>query len=192
VVIARTTTTLASAPNPSSYGQAIEFTATVTSSGSAPPDGETVTFTQGSTVLGTGTLSGGVAELSTSGLGAGTVEVVAAYNGDANFGASTSKPVKQVVSKATSVTTLTSSQNPSEFGKPVTFSAAVAPQFSGTPTGTVVFKDGTTTLKKVTLNAGTASFTTSDLTVGSNTITATYSGSVDFAGSTGTLTQTVE
>ncbi|MGA2739934.1 MAG: Ig-like domain repeat protein [Bryobacteraceae bacterium] len=192
VVINRTTTTLASAPNPSSYGQAIEFTATVNSSGGAPPDGEMVTFMQGSTVLGTGTLSGGVAALSTSGLGAGTEAVVAVYGGDANFGTSTSKPVKQVVSRATSAITLTSSPNPSEFGKPVTFDAAVAPQFSGTPTGTVVFKDGTTTLKNVTLNGGTASFTASGLTAGSHTITATYNGSVDFVGSTETLTQTVE
>ena len=192
VVVAKTTTTLTSAPNPSSYGQAIEFTATVNSSGSAPPDGETVTFTEGSTILGTGTLSGGIAALSTSGLGAGTEAVVATYNGDANFGASTSKPVKQVVSRATSATMLISSKNPSGLGKPVTFSATVAPQFSGTPTGTVVFKDGTTTLKNVTLNGGTARFTTSGLTAGPHTITATYNGSVDFASSTGTLTQTVE
>jgi hypothetical protein len=192
VVITRTTTTLASAPNPSSYGQAIEFTATVNSSDGAPPNGETVTFMQGSTLLGTGTLSGGVAGLSTSGLGVGTEAVVATYNGDASFGASTSKPVKQVVSKAASATTLTSSQNPSELRKPVTFDATVAPQFGGTPTGTVVFKDGTTTLKRVTLNGEKASFTTSELTAGSHTITATYNGSVDFVSSTGTLTQTVE
>jgi hypothetical protein len=192
VVVTKTTTALAAAPNPSSYGQAVEFTATVSSSGGAPPDGEAVTFMQGSTVLGAGTLSNGVASLTTQTLGAGTDAVVAAYGGDASFGASTSKPVKQAVGKAASVTTLTSSQNPSEHGKPVTFNAAVAPQFSGTPAGTVTFKDGTTTLKKVTLNGGTASFTTSKLSAGSHSITAAYSGSVDFAGSTGTLTQTVQ
>src|ERR1700691_1087262 len=139
IVITRTTTTLASSPNPSSYGQSIAFTATVTSSGGSPPDGETVAFEHGSTVLGTGTLSGGAATLSTSGLGVGTEAVVAVYGGDANFGGSSSKPVSQVVNRAASTTALTSSQNPSMSGHPVTFSATVAPQFNGVPTGTVAF-----------------------------------------------------
>ena len=191
VVLTGTATTLGSAPNPSSYGQAIEFTATVNSSGSAPPDGETVTFRHGSTVLGTGTLSAGAATFSTSMLAVGTEAVVAVYGGDANFGGSASKAVNQVVSKAASATTLTSSPNPSTAGKPVTFRAAVAPQFGGTPAGTVVFKDGATALKSVALNAGTASFTTSQLAAGSHTITATYSGSGDFTGSVGTVTQIV-
>jgi hypothetical protein len=49
-----TTTTLSSSPNPSTYGQAVAFTATVTSSIGSPPDGEIVSFMKGTTVLGTG------------------------------------------------------------------------------------------------------------------------------------------
>ncbi len=56
-----TTTTASSSPNPSTYGQAVIFTATVTSSAGSPPDGETISFMKGTTVLGTGTLSGGSA-----------------------------------------------------------------------------------------------------------------------------------
>ena len=52
-----TTTVISSSPNPSKYGQAVAFTATVTSSVGAPPNGETVTFMKGKTVLGTGTLN---------------------------------------------------------------------------------------------------------------------------------------
>jgi uncharacterized protein YfaS (alpha-2-macroglobulin family) len=50
-VLAATTTMLTSSPNPSKYGQAVTFTAKVTSSIGAPPDGETVTFKQGSTTV---------------------------------------------------------------------------------------------------------------------------------------------
>jgi hypothetical protein len=39
-----TRTTLSSSPNPSSSGQAVTFTAEVTASAGAPPDGETVTY----------------------------------------------------------------------------------------------------------------------------------------------------
>jgi hypothetical protein len=75
--------------------------------------------------------------------------------------------VSQVISKATTTTILTSSQNPSKVGLSVTFTATVTPEFSGTPTGNVTFKDGTKTLGTVTLSGGTAKFTTSALTHGS-------------------------
>jgi hypothetical protein len=192
-VIATTTTTLTSLPNPSTYGEAVIFTATVTSSIGSPPDGEIVTFKQGTTELGTGTLSGGTATLSHSTLGVGTKAVTAVYAGDASFATSKSKAVSQVISKATSTTTLTSSLNPSTYGQSVTFTATVAPQFSGTRTGSVVFKDGTNTLKTVTLSGGVASYTTSTLASGTHTITATYSGSTSFDGSSSApLTQTVD
>ncbi|MFZ0481193.1 MAG: Ig-like domain-containing protein [Terriglobales bacterium] len=191
VVLATTKTTITSSPNPSSYGQAVTFTAAVTSSIGSPPDGETVTFEQGSTVLGTGTLSGGTATFSTSTLTVGTKAIKAVYDGDANFAASTSTGVSQVIGKAAGTTTLTSSLNPSTYGQSVTFTATVSTAFGGTPTGTVVFKDGTETLKTVTLSGGVASYTTSTLAVGSDSITATYNGSVDFTASSAALTQTV-
>jgi len=99
-MLAATMTTLTSSPNPSTYGQAVIFTAVVTSSGGAPPDGETVSFMKGKAVLGTGTLSGGSATFTTSTLPVGTTSVTAVYGGDSNFAGSTSKPVKQVVEKA--------------------------------------------------------------------------------------------
>src|SRR5208282_794266 len=95
--VTKTATTLTSAPNPSTYGEAVTFTAVVTP---APPDGETVSFMKGKTVLGTGTLSEGTATFVTSTLKVGTTSVTAVYGGDSNFAASKSKPVKQVVEKA--------------------------------------------------------------------------------------------
>jgi len=109
IVLATTITTLTSSPNPSTYEQAVTFTAVVTSSLGALPDGETVTFMEGSTVLGTGALSGGSATFTTSALPVGTSVIRAVYGGDSNFGGSTSRAVKQVVKKRRGVTALASS-----------------------------------------------------------------------------------
>jgi uncharacterized repeat protein (TIGR03803 family) len=95
--LTKTTTTLTSSPNPSTDGQPVTFTAVVTP---APPNGETVSFMKGKTVLGTGTLSGGSASFITSTLKVGATSVTAVYGGDPDFKVSKSKPVKQVVEKA--------------------------------------------------------------------------------------------
>jgi Bacterial Ig-like domain (group 3)/Beta-propeller repeat len=113
--LAATTIMLSSSPNPSTYGQAVTFTAVVTSDLGAPPDGEPVSFMNGTTVLGMGTLNGGAASFTTSAMPVGTDYIKAVYSGDSNFAASTSKAMSQVVGKAT--TTLASSQNPSNFGR---------------------------------------------------------------------------
>ncbi len=161
---AATTTTLSSSLNPSTYGQAVTFTAVVASKSGTPPNGETVTFMSGKTALGTGTLSGGAAKFTTSTLKAGTMSVTAVYAGDASFAASTSKAVKQVVGKATTTTAVVSSANPSSVGQSVTFTATVTPEFGGTVTGKVAFYDGTTLLKSVAVSGGAAKFTTTKLT----------------------------
>jgi hypothetical protein len=157
----------------------------------SPPDGETVTFKKGTTILGTGTLSGGTATFTTSTLKAGTNSITAVYGGDSNFNGSTSKAVKQVVNKATTTTALTSSLNPSNFGQSVTFTATVTPQFSGTVKGSVTFYDGTRAMKTVALSGDVAKFTTSTLTSGAHSVTATYNGNTSFDGSSASLTQTV-
>jgi len=92
-----TKSALTSSPNPSTLGEPVTFTATVTSAAGAPPDGESVSFKQGKTVVGTGTLSGGSASFTTSSLKVGTHSVIAVYSGDTNFETSKSKPVKQIV-----------------------------------------------------------------------------------------------
>jgi hypothetical protein len=185
------TITLSSSRNPSIYGQAVTFTAKFTSTIGAPPDGETVTFMKGIGVLGTAALSGGSARFTISTLPVGTDPIKAVYGGDSNFLGSTSKAVSQVVTKATTTTTLVSSLNPSNAGQSVTFTAKVTPQFSGTVHGTVTFYDGTTALKTAYLSGGVAKFTTSTLTSGKHNITATYNGNTNFDGSSASLTQTV-
>jgi hypothetical protein len=94
-----TTTRVTSSPNPSTYGQAVTFTAMVTSDSGAPPDGETISFVKGTTVLGMGSLSGGSASFTTSTLKAGSKSIRAVYDGDSNYFGSKSTAVKQMVDK---------------------------------------------------------------------------------------------
>ena len=176
---AGTVTTVASSVHPSVFGQSVSFTATVNAvaPGAGTPTG-TVTFKDGATTLGTGSLSAGQATFSTSALGVASHSITAVYDGNSSFNASTSSAVSQVVNLSSSTTTLVSSANPSVAGQAVTFTAtvsAVAPG-SGTPGGTVTFKDGTTTLGTGTLSAGQATLTSSSLSVGSHSITAVYGG----------------
>ena len=184
--LAATKTSLASAPNPSSYLEPVTLNAEVgaASGGTVPPNGETVRFLQGTTELGSAELHGGKATLTTTALPVGSDSITAAYSGDSNFAGSTSIVVKQAVGKANSFTGLTSSKNPSEFGEPVTFTATVSGQFGGTATGTVTFNQGSTKLGTATLSKGTAKFTTTALPVGTDSIKAVYSGDTNFVGST--------
>lgn len=188
---AGTTTKLASSPNPSTAGQSVTLTATVTPQFGGTPTGM-VTFTQnGTTVLGTASLSGGQASLNKVFPAAGALSITVAYSGDANFKTSASSPVSQVVNSASTTTNLVSSPNPSTAGQSVTLTATVIPQFGGTPTGTITFMNGTATLGTVTLNGGQANFSKTFPFAGSKPLTAIYSGDASFTTSSGVLTQTV-
>lgn len=188
-----TTTTVVSSANPSVYGQLVTFTTTVSGSGGTPTG--TVTFKDGGTTLGTGTLSAGRATYQTSALALGSHSITAVYGGDTNFATSTSSTVTQTVNQGSTTTAVASSTNPSVFGQQVTFTATIlvtAPA-SGTPSGTVTFKDGGTTLGTGTLSAGSATYQTATLSGGGHTITAVYGGNTNFATSTSPgLTQTVD
>jgi type II secretory pathway pseudopilin PulG len=180
-----TSVILASSSNPSTYGGSVTFTATMTP-GSATG---TVTFKDGGTTLGTGTLSTGTATYSIASLTAGSHAITAVYGGDANCNASTSSTLTQTVNKTATSVVLASNSNPSAYGGSVIFTATMTP---GGATGTVTFKDGGTTLGTGTLGSGTATYTTSALAAGSHAITAVYGGDANCNASTSsTLTQTV-
>jgi len=85
---------LSSSPNPSTTGQTVTFTATITSP-TVTPTGP-VTFAIGTTVLGTGQLSGGKAKFTTSTLTLGSSRVTATYHGNSNI-AKSSASVTQTV-----------------------------------------------------------------------------------------------
>ena len=91
-----TATSTVSSANPSTFGQAVTLTATVSGSG-GPPTG-TVTFKSGATTLGSSALNGsGQATFTTSSLSVGSHSITAIYSGNASFTASTSAAIIQVV-----------------------------------------------------------------------------------------------
>jgi hypothetical protein len=184
---ATSTISVTSSLNPSTFGQSVKITASVVSSRTGALTG-TVTFKDGSTIIGSGSLNGvpNKVALVTTTLGAGTHHITAIYSGSSDDAGSTSAALTDTVSKATTVTALTSSLNPATQGASVTLTATVAPQFGGLTGGTVTFKDGTKTLGTGAVDATTrkAAFTTSALSVGTHSVTAVYGGTTNLGGST--------
>jgi len=192
VVKLTTKTTLSSSLNPSYIGQAVTLTASVTSLGGTPANGELITFKQGATVLGTAALSSSNASFTTSSLTVGTHTLTASYGGDATFNGSTSAGLAQVIKKYPTSTVLTSSLSPSIYGQSVTLSATVSSTGPSQATGTVTFKNGATTLATVALTSAVVTLTRANLPAGALSITATYNGDSSSAVSTSTvLTQAV-
>jgi hypothetical protein len=200
---AGTVISLTSSLNPSTFGQQVTFTATVSpSQGSAIPTGA-VTFEEGSTVLGSVSLDGfGTASFTTNQLGGGSHAITAVYNGDTNFKASTSDALTQTVNKADTFISLMTSSNPAQAGTPVTFTAYVGSSAPTLPTGTVQFweVDPVTGANIALLGTATldtsgyfslATFTTSSLSTGTHRIKALYLGDANFNSSWTTLDQTI-
>jgi ELWxxDGT repeat protein len=177
-------------------GQKLTLTATVAAqaAGQTPLTGN-VTFSDGSTVLGSASLANGAATLTYYPPAGGVRTLSAAYAGDANYASSTSPAVNQTVSYHPTVpttTTLTSSASMGAPGQPVTITARVSNFPIGVPTQ-VTFRDGNTVLATVPLGSnGFASYTTSSLAVGTHAITASYSGGGNVQASTSAaLTETI-
>ena len=143
----------------------------------------------------TGTLSGGVSgdglteSFSTSATtlsNAGTYSIVPSVSGS-NLSSYTQTVVNGTltVAQAGSVTTLSLSGASIVAGQSETLTAVVASATSGTPTGSVQFYDGATLLNTATVSAGTASYSTTALAIGTHSITAVYSGDTNFTSSNG-------
>jgi len=193
-----TATTLSASPaSPQAAGTSVTFTAIV-----SPNDGGgTVEFKNGSSdISGCSaqpvTLVGAnyQATCTTSSLPVGTNPITAVYSGDTNYLGSTSNLVSYRII-ADTTTTLTSNHDPSYPGQSVTFTATVSPTDGG---GSVTFTNTTTSVVlcnavPLTLVGSNyqATCSTSSLPVGSNAISAVYTGDANYATSTGTLTQVV-
>ena len=212
---ASTATTVLSSLNPSGYGQAVGFTATVTG---ASPAG-TVQFSIDGNPFDTETLvSGSAASVSISTLAVGTHAVTATYSGDTNnTGGTGTLAGGQVVNSANAGVSVASSLNPSTYGQSVTFTATIngenglvkgrKPGKNGVKpmdvSGTVSWSDsngpltctesGSSTTTVTSGNPGTATCTTSALAVAaSDTITGAYSGDSNHNAGSGTVSQEVD
>jgi hypothetical protein len=186
-------------PNPSVFGQDVTLDASVAGGPDAPsgvpaPSGS-VTFRDGSTVLGTSTLSGGHATLHVASLNPGLHSLSATYGGGANF-AGSSGTASLTVNRDDSVTTLTPYPSPSTFGQDVILYADVthvagAPSSLPIPAGTVTFFDGPLTLGTVPLWGIQAVFDAGTPNAGTHAYRAVYSGDQYFNGSSVTTNEIV-
>jgi len=186
IAFANTTTTIAAAPTSAIYGSTITLTATVKSATTGTPT-DTVTFYDGTTVLGTQTLTGNTAVFTTTAFTAGTHSAITAvYGGDVNFNGSTSAAATPAVIIFTATTTtalgLTASSAP--YGTSITMFASINGGAATTATGNVIFTDGGTTIATVPVSSSAASYVTATLAVGTHTIGCSYSGDSNYTGST--------
>jgi hypothetical protein len=193
---ASSTTTLTSSRNPASPGQSVTFRATV----SAPSgtNGGIVEFYDGATLIGTGVLSSGLAQLSTTALAAGGHAISARYVGSASVPPSASLPLAQTIgsqSKSSSVA-VSASPSPAALGNEVAITAVVTGGQQKAPTGQVLFLANGQVLGQVTATVtgnvtSTAVMHTAALPRGTHTIVVVYLSDPTFRASTRSTTVTV-
>jgi Bacterial Ig-like domain (group 3)/FG-GAP-like repeat len=180
-------TVVTTSGSPSFVGQPVTFTASATprdSSFGTIPDGELVTFYDGTVRLGSVALSGGTAVYTAPSLfGEGQHYIKAIYPGDALFKPSNGF-VDQVVKRYPTASLITSSLNPSIYGQKVTWTATVASSLGITLTGKVSFKGNGNSFGPIMLNANGVATLTKELNADTYSLNAVYSGDAMNQGST--------
>jgi trimeric autotransporter adhesin len=201
ITYAPSTTTLTLSPATIAHGQSVLANVTVT--GNGVPSGPVALVSSttlpnnkglGALVLG----SNGSAQQPITTLPGGTYTVTAQYNGDGINGPSQSQPVSVTVTPEASVLTLSPVYVNVNVAAPITAGSSViygssilldvvitaASGSQGAATGTVTFSDGSTVLGTAAVDAGgAAEFNASMLSIGSHTITASYSGDASYSAS---------
>jgi len=135
-------------------------------------------------------LSGGSTVFTLADLTGGAHSLSASYAAQGNFLASSATGTLTVNQAASTTLITANTPNPSAPGQAVVVSFQVTG--NGTPTGTVTVSASSGEACAGTLSAGTGSCSLTFITVGSRTLTASYAGDVNFAGSSSAgVTQTV-
>ena len=201
------TVDLKAQPNPATVGQNVTLTfsfANVVTNPSFPPTG-TYTVLDGTTTIGTGTISAVNNTFTLSGpfSPAGTHTFTVNYSGDTNHASSTAS-LSEVLNPAPSTTTLATSANPVAYGQPITLTATINPTiaagvpelsssgtssvtFSGLPGGPinlpVVFPAGS----PANTPAVVSYTTTAKILPGSYSVTAAFSGNTNLLSSSSSV-----
>ena len=199
-----TTTSLSSSVSTGlQFAQTVQFTAAVVPVSGSNPTGSVTFFANGvpvgSAPVSTSPAGASSATLEMSSLQVGSAAITAAYSGDVVFAPSNSSALTEVVNPDATNITLTPSPTSPEPGQPVTDTAtvALAPPGTGTPTGTVSFTDDGSPIagcQALSLPSAAPLQVTCSQTYASgaiHSVTATYSGDADDAGSTASLLQSV-
>jgi hypothetical protein len=183
------TETLTSSLNPSTFGQTVTFTAQLSSSNGVPTG--VIEFTDGSTSLGTETISSaGVSTFTTGTLTVGSHSITAIYQPTGTFSA-TSASLTQVVNGLATTSSITCTPNPITVSATSLCTIRVT-SANGTPTGSVTLTDNGTTLATLTLSNGSAAYTYTGTAAGTHTLTASYPTTGTFNASTNSFALTVD
>jgi hypothetical protein len=175
-----TALTLASNAASSNYGGSVVLTATLAPTGSPGTNGEVVTFSSGSKVLGTAPLAAGLATLATTALPAGGDSVTASYPGDFTYASAVSNAVAIAVAQATSSIGYVPAAG-QIYGVPAGTAGIL--NATGTPSGGTATYTATGASGTIALNAATL------LPAGTYSLTATYTpaDAIDYAASSKTV-----
>jgi subtilase family serine protease len=185
-VVIPTATTLTTSNPTIQHGSSVTFSAVVTPIQAGPAITGTVQYwlnCVGCTNIGSATIVNGRAQLITSSLPAGNLDVFASYSGDTNHENSAGS-VLETVNLTGTTTVASSSSNSIQQGSSVTFTGTVTPAQTGGPamTGTVTFTlNSATTIGTPQVVNGQAQLTTSTLPVGNDSISAQYNGDANYA-----------
>jgi len=183
-----TLSTIVSSANPAQTLASIVLSCTVSNGGAQRATGS-VTFTDGSTLLGTAALDvNGVATISLPSLAAGQHNVVASYSGDVADFPSNSAPFAQVVQLRSTTDVLTATTTSLTDGKQLTLISVVRWSGPVTPTGTVNFTVGSIVIGTAPVdNIGVATLTIV-LDPSAATAVSNYSGDSVYAPSSSPAT----
>lgn len=197
VAPASTTTVLSASSATAAYGAGVTLSAAVNANG-APAATGVVTFFDGAASIGTGTLQNGIATISLSTLPSGSNSITASYAGTTNLAASASNVVLVTVAPAApavaaTTTTLSVSSSTATSGDMVTFTVIVTSGNQPVTAGVVeLLEDGNPIASGTMNSSGCVTIALSTLPAGSNSISAYYAGTANFATSlSSSLTETV-
>jgi fibronectin type 3 domain-containing protein len=174
------------------YGANYQCTVTVSSNAGAPLGSITYIYDSGSPA--SVPLSNGNAQFILTKPTAGTHTVVISYSQQTNYAAAPPQTETFTVTAAPVIVSLTPSSWYTHTGTSITFQAAVSSWSAGPPNanGNVSFYDGSTLLATVPVSAaGQASYISSGLPVGGQTITATYADGTNYASGSSSITITI-
>lgn len=162
------TASLLSGPASSTFGASVTFTADA-----SPDTAGSFQFKDGAADLGApqAVNASGTASFTTSSLSTGAHNISAVFTPTSSaFSGSTSNVLTHNVAAVTTALTLSGNGPTAQFS-PATFTSVVSPVVAGS----VTFKEGPTTLGTVAVNgSGTATYSTSALSVGPHQIDATF------------------